>query len=112
MPTHAELASKLLFDAAEFFLTLGEQNPPLMDQMQENADVFRQMAAILAEQPQGQLSGTPIAELGGKLLKDAATFFTTLASQNPPIKQQMMENATVFHQIGELVTQNPLGILE
>jgi len=42
MPTHAELSAKLLVDAATFFKTLGEQNEPLKEQMDENADVFEQ----------------------------------------------------------------------
>lgn len=112
MPTHAELASKLLTDAADFFLTLGEQNPPLKDQMEENATVFRQMGALLAQEPQGALNGTPHNELAGKLLIDAATFFTTLAEQNEPIKEQMLENANVYRQIGEMVLKDPLGILD
>ena len=40
MPAHAELASKLLVDAAGFFRTLGDQNEPLKEQMEENASVF------------------------------------------------------------------------
>ena len=112
MPTHTELAAKLLNDASEFFLTLGEQNPPLMEQMQENASVFQHMAEILTNDPRGALGGTPNAELAGKLLKDAASFFFTLAGQNENIKEQMSENAAVFEQIGNLVTDDPLGILE
>ncbi|HOO81398.1 MAG TPA: hypothetical protein PK513_02715 [Alphaproteobacteria bacterium] len=112
MPTHAELASKLLIDAADFFLTLGEQNPPLKDQMEENATVFKQMGALLTQEPQGALNDTPHGELAGKLLIDAATFFTTLAEQNEPIKEQMLENANVYKQIGELVIKDPLGILD
>lgn len=112
MPTHAELATKLLIDAADFFLTLGEQNAPLKDQMQENATVFQQMGNLLAQDPQGALNGTPHSELAGKLLVDAATFFTTLAEQNEPVKEQMLENANVYKQIGELVMKDPLGVLE
>lgn len=111
MPTHAELASRLLNDAAEFFVTLGDQNLPLKDQMVENASVFQQMADILTHDPQGFLGDAPVATLAGKLLKDAAVFFTTLAEQNQPIKDQMLENASVYNQIGELVMQNPLGVL-
>lgn len=112
MPTHAELASKLLIDAAAFFITLGEQNPPLKDQMEENATVFKQMGALLTQEPQGALNDTPHGELAGKLLIDAATFFTTLAEQNEPIKEQMLENANVYKQIGELVIKDPLGVLD
>lgn len=112
MPTHAELAAKLLVDASEFFLTLGEQNPELKDQMQENASVFQQMAALMGSDPGGALGETSHAELSGKLLKDAATFFVTLAQQNDPIREQMMENANVYNQIGDLVIENPMGVLD
>jgi len=112
MPTHAELSTKLLIDAADFFVTLGEQNPPLKDQMEENSTVFKQMAALLAQEPTGALNETPHAELAGKLLQDAATFFITLAEQNEPIREQMTENARVYKQIGELVMASPLGVLD
>jgi hypothetical protein len=112
MPTHAELASKLLNDAADFFIALGQQSPQLTDQMAENAAVFRQMSDILLSNPAGDLGGTPHGELAGKLLIDASTFFSTLAAQNPGIQAQMEENARVFQQVGELVTGNPLGILD
>ncbi len=112
MPTHAELATKLLVDAADFFVTLGEQNEPLKGQMEENASVFQQMGSLLSQEPEGALNGTPHGELAGKLLIDASTFFTTLAEQNEPIKEQMLENANVYKQIGELVMKEPLGILD
>ena len=112
MPTHAELATKLLVDAADFFVTLGEQNPPLKGQMEENSTVFKQMGALLNQEPEGALNGTPHGELAGKLLIDAGTFFTTLAEQNEPIKEQMLENANVYNQIGNLVMKDPKGILE
>lgn len=112
MPTHAELASKLLIDAAGFFRTLGEQNESLKGQMNENADVFEQMGALLSQEPTGTINGTAHSELAGKLLKDAATFFVTLAEQNEPIKDQMLENANVYNQIGDLVLENPMGILD
>lgn len=53
--THAELAARLLRDAAVFFTTIGEQNPPLRDQMLENADVFRQVARLVEDDPTGAL---------------------------------------------------------
>ena len=112
MPTHAELASKLLADAAGFFRTLGDQNEPLKEQMEENASVFEQMAGLLANEPEGEINGTRNAELAGKLLQDASTFFVTLAEQNEPIKDQMLENANVYKQIGELVIDTPMGVLE
>ncbi|MEM6811289.1 MAG: hypothetical protein AAF549_02360 [Pseudomonadota bacterium] len=53
MPSHAELAAKLLRDAAAFFKTISEQNPPLKDQMSENADVFEQVADLVEQDPTG-----------------------------------------------------------
>lgn len=53
MPSHAELAAKLLRDAAAFFKTISEQNPPLKDQMDENADVFQQVADLVEKDPNG-----------------------------------------------------------
>ncbi len=112
MPTHTELATKLLVDASGFFRSLGEQNAELKEQMEENAAVFEQLAALLEQDPQGALNGTQHCVLAGKVLKDASTFFITLAEQNEPIKEQMLENANVYSQIGELVAKEPLGILD
>ena len=55
MPSHAELAAKLLRDAASFFRTVGDQNEPLKEQMTENADVFEQVAALVENDPNGVL---------------------------------------------------------
>ncbi len=112
MPTHSELAGKLLMDAAEFFKTLAGQNPDMEKEMHENAGVFEQMAALVVQEPQGIINDTPHNVLAGKLLKDAGEFFRTLAEQNEPIKEQMNENANVFDQISALVTNDPLGIME
>jgi hypothetical protein len=112
MPSHAELAAKLLVDAATFFRTLGEQNDQLRPQMFENAGIFDQMAGLLSQDPGGELNGTSYGELAGKLLKDAANFFRSLAEQNEPIRDQMNENADVYAQIGDMVTTDPAGILD
>lgn len=53
MPSHAELAAKLLRDAAAFFETIAEQNPPLKEQMDENSDVFKQVADLVEQNPTG-----------------------------------------------------------
>ncbi len=55
MPAHSELAAKLLRDAAAFFKTIAEQNPPLKEQMDENADVFEQVADLVETDPMGQV---------------------------------------------------------
>lgn len=53
MISHAQLAAKLLKDAAAFFRTIGEQNPPLKIQMDENANVFEQVAELVENNPTG-----------------------------------------------------------
>lgn len=51
--THAEMAARLLRDAAAFFQNLAEQNPPLKDQMDNNARVFIQVADLVESDPTG-----------------------------------------------------------
>ncbi len=53
MPTHAQLAARLLRDAAKFFRTIGQQNPALKPQMDENATVFDQVATMVEQDPTG-----------------------------------------------------------
>lgn len=53
MPSHSQLAAKLLRDAAVFFRTIGDQNPPLKIQMDENAVVFDQVADLVERDPTG-----------------------------------------------------------
>lgn len=55
MPSHAEIAARLLRDAATFFRAVGEQNEALRDQMTENADVFEQVAVLVETNPTGEL---------------------------------------------------------
>ena len=55
MPSHAQLAARLLRDAASFFRTIGEQNPPLQEQMLENASVFDQVATLVEKDPNGMI---------------------------------------------------------
>ncbi len=55
MPTHAELAGRLLRDAAKFFRTVGEQNNTLQPQMEENANVFDQVATLVEQDPNGSI---------------------------------------------------------
>ncbi|PJB68970.1 MAG: hypothetical protein CO093_11745 [Alphaproteobacteria bacterium CG_4_9_14_3_um_filter_47_13] len=64
MPTHAELAGRLLRDAAKFFRTIGEQNATLKPQMDENATVFDQVATLVEQDPTGAIKnddGSPPA---------------------------------------------------
>ncbi len=68
MPSNAELAAKLLRDAAEFFRSVGEQNAELSEQMRSNADTYDMVAEWVekdagAEGPPGEESASE--ERGG-----------------------------------------------
>ena len=52
------------------------------------------------------------AELGARLLRDAAVFFLTIGEQNEPLKEQMIENARVFEQIAQLLEDDPTGVAD
>ena len=60
--SYTELAIKLLRDAAGFFRNVGEQNEPLAEQMNENADVYEQVADLLEQDPNGSLELADDAE--------------------------------------------------
>ena len=49
--SHAELAVRLLRDAAGFFRNVAEQNPALAQQMNDNASVYDEVADLLAQDP-------------------------------------------------------------
>jgi hypothetical protein len=55
MATHAQLAAKLLRDAAAFFRTVGAQNEALRTQMEDNAAVYDQVADLVEISPSGEL---------------------------------------------------------
>lgn len=112
MPTHADLAVRLLNEAASFFKTIASQNPDVEKEMTENARVFVQMADLLARQPTGVVDEKTHGQLAGALLKDAAVFFRTLGENNKPIEEQMTENARVFDAIADLVSLDATGVLD
>lgn len=55
MPNHAQLAAKLLRDAALFFRDVGAQNPALAEEMSENAAVYEEVAGLTEADPLGEL---------------------------------------------------------
>ncbi len=55
MATNAQLAAKLLRDASGFFRNVGEQNPQLQQQMDDNAQVYEQVAELVESDPTGEL---------------------------------------------------------
>ncbi len=62
MPSHAEMAARLMRDAATFFRTIAEQNEPLKEQMIENASVFEQVADLVESDPTGSVPDSPPEE--------------------------------------------------
>ena len=56
MATNAEIAARLLRDAAGFFRTVGEQNAPLKEHMDKNAQAFEVMADRVEADPLGEAS--------------------------------------------------------
>jgi len=112
MPTYAEHASDLLNEAAAFFIKTSENNDAVKPQMMENAATFQKMALLIKDHPIGQIEHLTHGEMAGRLLKDAAIFFRTIADSNPPIADQMNHNADVFDELAERVTEDPKGIPE
>lgn len=55
MPTHADLAAKLLRDASVFFRSVAESNPGLSEHMMENAEVYAQVADLVQADPTAEL---------------------------------------------------------
>ena len=125
-PSYAELAARLLGDAASFFRNVGEQNPALAQQMKTNADVYDQVASLLRADPLETLelpdgAGDPaarmpgrqtVAALGVRLLEDSAAFFGSVGAQNAPLAEQMAENARVYREVAARLREDPLGVLE
>lgn len=50
------------------------------------------------------------AELSADMLKDAANFFKTLASQNEAVRDDMTKNAAVYIRVAELLSESPTGV--
>jgi len=54
MTTNAEIAAKLLRDAATFFRHVGNQNDPIKDQMDSNAEAYETVAELVETEPIGE----------------------------------------------------------
>ena len=67
MATNAEIAARLLRDAAGFFRSVGEQNEPLKEHMDNNAQAFEIMADRVEKDPMGEATfGQPTPEAPGE----------------------------------------------
>ena len=117
---HSQLAAKLLRDAAGLFRTLGEENAPVKNMMEENVLIYERVAALVEGDPTGRPGSGKLdpaatdsyAALAAKLLRDAARFFRSLSEKNPPLKGQMLQNEEVFVKLAELIESDPTGRLE
>jgi hypothetical protein len=54
--THAQIAARLLRDAATFFRNVALQNEHLREQLNDNAAVYDQVAELVEKEPQGVLA--------------------------------------------------------
>lgn len=57
--TNAEMAATLMRQASRFFLSLGEQNPSVREQMTHNARTFEQVAELVETNPLGKTKTQP-----------------------------------------------------
>jgi hypothetical protein len=55
MTTHAELAAKLLREAATMFRSLGAPDPELGERLNEFASIYEQVADLVEQDPTGLL---------------------------------------------------------
>lgn len=58
MTTHAQLAARLLREAAKFYRSLGEDNAEVGQRMHEFGSLYEQVADLVERDPQSVLAGT------------------------------------------------------
>ncbi len=49
------------------------------------------------------------AQVAGRLLRDAATFFRNVATQNEHLREQLNDNAKVYDEVAQLIEADPTG---
>ena len=64
MANHAQVAAKLLRNAAKFFRDLGGQNPQIKEQMETNARTYDTVANLVETDPGGEMPD--VADEGGE----------------------------------------------
>jgi hypothetical protein len=58
MSSHAELAAKLLREAAKFYRAVSEGNPDLSAKLSESARVYESVATLVETDPTGEINGS------------------------------------------------------
>lgn len=112
MPTNAEMAARLLGDSAGFFRRMGSSNIEIKAQMNENAELFEQMAALMRTDPEGAQGSIRYARLAGDMLRNAAKFYRSIGQQNEPLKEQLEMSAGIYERLAILVCDAPLGWMD
>jgi hypothetical protein len=59
MATHAQIAARLLRDAAKFFRNVAAQNEALRETLNDNANVYEQVATLVEAAPLTELDLGP-----------------------------------------------------
>ena len=52
------------------------------------------------------------AQVAGRLLRDAATFFRNVAAQNEHLREQLNDNAKVYDEVAQLIEADPMGVID
>jgi len=52
------------------------------------------------------------AQVAGRLLRDAATFFRNVAAQNEHLREQLNDNAKVYDEVAKLIEASPMGEID
>ncbi len=112
MPTNAEMAARLLGDAAGFFRNMGKSNAEIKKQMDENGAIFDRMAEVMRSQPEGAQGELRYAKIAGDMLRNAARFYRSVGDKNEPIREQLYRSAEIYDQLAQLVTDAPLGWMD
>ena len=55
MPTNADLAARLLRDAAQFYRSIADQNPPIAPKMIASAETFEMVADRVEHDPTAEV---------------------------------------------------------
>lgn len=107
------LASQLLREAATFFDTVADENPNLAEMMRDNAGVYRHVADALDTDPGAEidvrtlLEPVPVVDLAIRLLRDAASFFESVADQNPDTGEGLPDTAEAYQMLADLLDDDP-----
>jgi hypothetical protein len=112
MQTFADMSAELLTEAAAFFKKLSETNPAVRAQMKENIATFIQVAELIKKSPLGRVENMTHAEMAARLLREASLFFKSVGEQNPPLKEQMDQNAEIYSTVAAIVEKTPQRLLE